>query len=79
MPIDREYTESELKEQFRAMLARIDERTQYMHTDIKEVKKHNIKQNGRLRKLELAIAIIISSLAGAGILDATVFHTIIRG
>ena len=77
-------TEAEKKgakatEESRVMIARIDERTEFMHEDIKELKVQVAKINGRVRKLEVGFASLVSILAGAGILDATVFHRVIGG
>ena len=83
-------TEAEKKEESRAMIARIDERTQNMWRTLDEaddsIKKqidrvigHMEKQNGRVRKLEIGLVSLASILTGAGILDATIWNKVIGG
>ena len=74
-----EKKEAKVKEKSRVMIARIDERTQFMHEDIKELKVQGQKRNGRIGKLEIGLASLISILTSLGILDATVFHRVIGG
>ena len=74
-----EKKEAKAKEESRVMIARIDERTQFMHEDIKELKVQGQKRNGRIGKLEIGLASVVSILTGAGILDATIFHRVFGG
>ena len=74
-----EAEEAKAKEESRVMIARIDERTEFMYDDIKELKVQGQKRNGRIGKLEIGLASLISILTGLGILDATVFHRVIGG
>ena len=50
-----------------------------MAQDVKELKVQGQKRNGRIGKLEIGLASLISILTGLGILDATVFHRVIGG
>ena len=50
-----------------------------MAGDMAELKEHARKTNGRVRKLEIGLVGLASTLTGAGILDATVFHRVFGG
>ncbi len=50
-----------------------------MAGDLAELKTHIHKTNGRVGKLEIGLASLVSILTGLGILDATVFHRVIGG
>jgi|26BtaG_2_1085354.scaffolds.fasta_scaffold02775_2 hypothetical protein len=47
--------------------------------DIKEIKGHLSRQNGRISKNRAMIVTLIAFLAGMGILDATVWHRLLGG
>ena len=72
------------------LLIRLDEQSHNTWNALKEkddsidkkldrVIEHMGKQNGRIGKLEIGLASLISILTGLGILDATVFHRVIGG
>ncbi|KKL13900.1 hypothetical protein LCGC14_2521140 [marine sediment metagenome] len=50
-----------------------------MAGDIADLSKQGVKRNGRIGRLEIGLASLISILTGLGILDATVFHRVIGG
>ena len=50
-----------------------------MAGDLAELKDHARKTNGRIRKLEIGLVGLISTLTGAGILDATIWNKVIGG
>ena len=50
-----------------------------MAGDLAELRTHVHKANGRVGKLEIGLASLVSILTGAGILDATVFHRVFGG
>lgn len=55
------------------LLIRIDERVKALKDgdegDVPDIKKHVEKQNGRLRKLEITVASLITALSVGGILE----------
>ena len=49
--------------------------------DLKDLKAHVKKQNNRITKLEIKVysSMGVAAVAGAGILDATIWHKVIGG
>ena len=50
-----------------------------MAGDMAELKEHARKTNGRVRKLEIGLVLLIGTLSGLGILDYAVFNRVIGG
>ena len=80
-------TEKELEEQSRVRIEKIytvllgvdNTDDGGMAQDVKEIREHARKQNGRIRKLEIGLVGLIGTLSGLGILDYAVFNKVFGG
>ncbi len=68
-----------INEVHQAVLGVKDTDDKGMVGDLKELKGHVKKQNGRITRLEITVASLVTALTGAGILDATIFHVVFGG
>lgn len=53
------------------LLIRLDEKTESIIRELQDQNRYLNKLNGRVRKVEIVLAMLIASLAGTGILEGT--------
>jgi len=75
----------ELLDKF-SILERLDERTTNIYHLVEKLEKYQLVQNGQIKtntssisRLKISLYTLVGFLAGAGILDATVWHKILGG